>query len=422
MKIAVIGTGIAGLTSAYLLARRFDVTVFESSPVIGGHTATVDVDVESGRYAIDTGFIVYNERTYPNFIRLLRELGVANQATEMSFSVKDRNSGFEYSGRSLNALFAQRSNLLNPKMWRMLSDILRFNDEADADLREGRLDDGITLGQYLWRRNYGEYFVHRFLVPMGAAIWSSSVESMLDFPLLFFVRFFKNHGLLTVDQQPQWRVLCGGSRSYLAPLMEPLQQRIHVATPVRALQRDSEGVTVVTERFGAQRFDQVVVATHSDQALALLSDASAAERSILGAIPYRENDVVLHTDRSVLPQRRRAWASWNYQLATSRRENAVLTYNMNILQGIEAPETFCVTLNDNDHIDDSKVLQRLRYAHPVFTMAGIAAQERWGEINGAQRVWFCGAYWRNGFHEDGLVSALRVCSLLGVDWPAGALA
>jgi uncharacterized protein len=416
MKIAVIGTGIAGLTCAHLLARRHDVTVFESNPTIGGHTATVDVDIGERRYAIDTGFVVYNDRTYPNFARLMSALNVASQSTEMSFSVRDRDSGFEYSSGSLNAFFAQRTNFVNPKFWRMLSDIRRFNSEVDADLREGRLGDDITLGRYLWQSDYGEYFVHRFIVPMGAAIWSASIESILDFPLLFVVRFFKDHGLLGIDESPQWRVLRDGSRSYLAPLVESLQQRIHVSTPVNALQRDSEGVTVVTERFGAQHFDHAVMATHSDQALALLKCASVAECSILGAIPYRESDVVLHTDHSVLPGRRLAGASWNYQLATKRRDNAVLTYNMNILQGIEAPVTFCVTQNDNGHIDNGKVLRRLRYAHPVFTVPGMAAQRRWGEINGTSRVWFAGAYWHNGFHEDGVVSALRVCSALGVEW------
>jgi predicted NAD/FAD-binding protein len=416
VKIAVIGTGIAGLTSAYLLSRRHEVTVFEANAAIGGHTATVDVAVDNRRYAIDTGFIVYNDWTYPNFIRLLHELGVDSQPTEMSFSVNRPGSNFEYSGSNLNTLFAQRSNLLNPKFWRMVSDILRFNKEAEADLAAGRIDAAATLGDYLRRRGYGDYFIWRFLVPMGAAIWSASTQSILDFPLQFFLRFFKNHGLLSVDQRPQWRVLRGGSRSYLAPLSAPLQERIHVATPVRAIRRNPDSVVVISERFGEQRFEQVVIAAHSDQALALLNDASKAERTILGAIPYRDNDVVLHTDTTLLPRRRLAWASWNYHLAATQHENVALTYNMNILQSISAPVTFCVTLNNTSAIDSGKVLRRFRYAHPVFTLAGSAAQQRWSEINGVNRTWFCGAYWRNGFHEDGVVSAQRVCGGLGVMW------
>jgi predicted NAD/FAD-binding protein len=421
LKISVIGTGIAGLTSAYLLSRRHQVTVFEANPVIGGHTATVDVDVDNRRYAIDTGFIVYNDWTYPSFIRLLDELGVANQPTEMSFSVNRQRGDFEYSGNNLNTLFAQRRNLFNPQFWRMLSDILRFNKEAEADLLGGRIDPAATLGNYLRRRGYGDYFIWRYLVPMSAAIWSASTQSILDFPLQFFLRFLKNHGLLSIDQRPQWRVVRGGSRSYLAPLIAPLQDRIHVATPVRSIQRKSEGVVIDSERFGAQQFDQVVIATHSDQALTLLNDASAAERTILGAIPYRNNTVILHTDASVLPRRRRAWASWNYHLGGAQQghlqqDSAVLTYNMNILQSITAPETFCVTLNNDAAIDPEKILRRFNYAHPVFTLASADAQQRWSEINGVNRTWFCGAYWRNGFHEDGVVSATRVCAALGVVW------
>jgi predicted NAD/FAD-binding protein len=416
-KIAVIGTGIAGLTSAYLLSRRYQVTVFEANAAIGGHTATVDVDVDNRRYAIDTGFIVYNDWTYPNFIRLMDELGVASQPTEMSFSVKREKGDFEYSGSNLNTLFAQRSNVFNPSFLRMISDILRFNKEAEHDLATGRIDPAATLGNYLRQHGYGDYFIWRFLVPMGAAIWSASTPSMLDFPLQFFLRFFKNHGLLTVDQRPQWRVLRGGSRSYLAPLIAPLQQRIHISTPVRSIRRTPDGVFIGSERFGEQQFDAVVIATHSDQALTLLSDASNAERAILDAIPYRDNDVVLHTDASLLPRRRLAWASWNYHLSAAQPDHAVLTYNMNILQSITAPSTFCVTLNNTAAIDAAKILRRFRYAHPVFTLAGTAAQQRWQEINGVNRSWFCGAYWRNGFHEDGVVSALRVCAALGVPWP-----
>lgn len=418
MRIAVIGTGIAGLTAAYLLSRRHEVTAFEAAAQIGGHTATVDVDIDGARYAVDTGFIVYNDWTYPNFIRLLGELGVAGKNTDMGFSVRCERSGFEYSGSSLNTLFAQRRNLLNPRFWGMLRDILRFNREALAELDSGTIDADITLGDYLRARGYGDYFRERFLVPMGAAIWSSGTAAMLDFPLQFFLRFCKNHGLLSINDRPQWRVIEGGSRTYLGPLSAPLGERLHTATPVRRVLRNADGASVESERFGVQQFDAVVLATHSDQALALLgADASPAERAILGAIPYQENDVVLHTDATLLPQRRRAWASWNCHLGAAAQTQAVLTYNMNILQTLSAPVTFCVTLNASDRIDQSKILRRFRYAHPVFSRRGIEAQQRWSEINGVAHTWFCGAYWRNGFHEDGVVSAMRVCEQLGVPFP-----
>jgi predicted NAD/FAD-binding protein len=415
LKIAVIGTGISGLTAAHLLSRGHEVTVYEAGASVGGHTATVDVELQGRTYAVDTGFIVFNDWTYPNFIKLMDQLGVASRPTTMGFSVRDARDGFEYCGSDFNGLFAQRRNLVNPKFWRMLCDILRFNREAAADLAAGRADDQTTLGDYLDARGYGSYFIDRFLVPMGAAIWSASTRNMREFPLLFFLRFCENHGLLSVNKRPQWRVIDGGSRSYLGPICAPFAERIHVATPIRTVRRYADGVDIDSERLGTQRFDQVVIATHSDQALALLADATPAEREVLGAIPYQDNEVILHTDASLLPRSRRAWASWNYHLTADEHDCAVLTYNMNMLQGIDAPETFCVTLNNTAAIDPAKILRRFRYAHPVFSRAGIAAQQRWSEVNGVNRTWFCGAYWRNGFHEDGLVSALRVCEALG-EW------
>ena len=417
-RIAVIGSGIAGLTAAYHLSQQFDVTVFEANPTLGGHTATVDVELDQRTYAIDTGFIVFNDWTYPNFIALMAELGVATQPTDMGFSVKCPRTGFEYAGSSLRSLFAQRRNLLNPKFWRMLSDIVSFNRESIADVDSGTLDPALTLGAYLKQRGYGDYFCERYLVPMGAAIWSASTRAMLEFPLQFFVQFFRNHGLLSINDRPQWRVLTGGSRSYIEPLTARYRDTIHTATPVLGIRRFADGVDVFTKRLGALRFDQVVIAAHSDQALAMLEDASVAEREILGAIPYQNNEVILHTDHRVLPQRRSAWASWNYQLSDHDAQPAVLTYDMNILQGMDvqslnSQHTFCVTLNRSDNIDPKKILRRFNYAHPVFTASGLVAQRRWSEINGVNRTWFCGAYWRNGFHEDGVVSGLRVAHELG---------
>jgi predicted NAD/FAD-binding protein len=413
MKIAIIGTGISGLTCAYLLNRRHDITVFEASENIGGHTATVDIQMPDGeQQAIDTGFIVYNEWTYPNFIKLLTQLGISGQKTEMSFSVHDERSGLEYGGNNLNSLFAQRLNLFRPSFLKMVRDILRFNREAITDLDTDRLSSGITLENYLAKNRYSKAFITHYLVPMGAAIWSASTKVMMEFPLLFFVRFLKNHGLLSISERPQWFVIPGGSREYLAPLTKDFSDRIHTSTPVTGITRQNEGVTLTTAR-GNEHFDAVIIASHSDQALAMLQDASTAERDILSAIPYQANDVVLHTDKSLLPEQKRAWSSWNYHLTADEQSHAVLTYNMNILQGLHSAHTFCVTLNHTTAIAPEKILRKFSYSHPVFTLAGVAAQQRWHEINGVNHTWFCGAYWRNGFHEDGVASALRVCEAFG---------
>ena len=412
MKIAIIGSGIAGLTSAYLLNRRHDITVFEASDWIGGHTHTVDVEVKGQRYAVDTGFIVFNDWTYPNFIRLLSQLGVGFKDTEMSFSVSDPLSGVEYNGHNLNTLFAQRSNLVSPKFIGMVRDILRFNREALQDLNNQRIGADMTLGDYLKTNGYSERFIQHYIVPMGAAIWSMSLNDMLGFPLQFFVRFFKNHGLLSVSDRPQWCVIEGGSSSYVAPLTESFKQHIRLNCAVNRVERDGDGVTVHSAA-GSERFDKVVFACHSDQALALLAAPTQTEQAILGALPYADNDVVLHTDTRLLPKRPLAWASWNYRLGGPVDQPAAVTYDMNILQGIQSDTTFCVSLNQTAAIDPSKILARYTYAHPQYSLAGMAAQARWEELLGANHSYFCGAYWANGFHEDGVVSALRVAREFG---------
>ena len=412
MKIAIIGSGIAGLTSAYLLNRNHAITVFEASDWIGGHTHTVDVQVDAQSYAVDTGFIVFNDWTYPNFIRLLSQLGVGFKATEMSFSVSDPISGVEYNGHNLNSLFAQRRNLLSPKFWGMVRDILRFNREALNDLNQQRIASDMTLGDYLKANGYSERFIQHYIVPMGAAIWSMSLNDMLGFPLQFFVRFFKNHGLLSVSDRPQWCVIEGGSSSYVAPLTESFKQHIRLNCAVTRVERDGDGVTVHSAA-GSERFDKVVFACHSDQALALLAAPTPTEQAILGALPYADNDVVLHTDTRLLPKRPLAWASWNYRLGGPVDQPAAVTYDMNILQGIQSDTTFCVSLNQTAAIDPSKILARYTYAHPQYSLAGMAAQARWEELLGANHSYFCGAYWANGFHEDGVVSALRVAREFG---------
>ena len=412
MRIAIVGSGIAGLVSAYLLSRRHEVTVFEAGDWIGGHTHTVDVEIDQQRHAIDTGFIVFNDWTYPTFIRLLEQLGVESQPTEMSFSVCDPRSGLEYNGNNLNTLFAQRSNLLSPGFLRMLMDILRFNREAIADLEAGGLHGQMTLGDYLQQQRYSQRFIDHYIVPMGSAIWSMSLKEMLNFPLAFFIRFFHNHGLLSVNDRPQWRVIKGGSRSYIPALSKPFADNIRLDCPVQRIRRDETGVTVLS-RQGEERFDRIVLACHSDQALKLLEQPSPEEQAILGDIRYADNDVVLHTDTRLLPSRRLAWASWNYRLGGDPEQPAALTYNMNILQGLDASRTFCVSLNQTDQIDPAQILGRFTYAHPQFSVAASAAQQQWQTLLGKQHTFFCGAWWANGFHEDGVVSALRVASHFG---------
>ncbi|MVW75056.1 NAD(P)/FAD-dependent oxidoreductase [Pseudomonas xionganensis] len=412
MRIAIIGSGIAGLTCAYLLNRKHAITVFEAGDWIGGHTHTVDVEVGGQHYAVDTGFIVFNDWTYPNFIRLLGQLGVGFKDTEMSFSVSDPLSGVEYNGHNLNTLFAQRRNLFSAKFIGMVRDILRFNREALNDLNQQRIASNMTLGDYLKANAYSERFIQHYIVPMGAAIWSMSLNDMLGFPLQFFVRFFKNHGLLSVSDRPQWCVVEGGSSSYVAPLTESFRERIRLNCPVTRVERDADGVTVHSSA-GSERFDKVIFACHSDQALALLAQPTGTEQDILGALPYADNDVVLHTDTRLLPNRKLAWASWNYRLGGPADQPAAVTYNMNILQGIQSDTTFCVSLNQTAAIDPSKILARYTYAHPQYSLAGMAAQARWEELLGANHSYFCGAYWANGFHEDGVVSALRVAREFG---------
>ena len=417
MRIAIIGTGISGLSAAWALHRDHALTLFEAGDYIGGHTHTVDVEVQGRPYAVDTGFIVFNDWTYPQFIELLDQLQVASRPTQMSFSVRCERSGLEYNGETLNTLFAQRRNLFRPAFYRMIRDILRFNREAPALLEQ---EQDPSLDAYLRAGRYSREFIDHYILPMAAAIWSAEPALMGQMPARFFVRFFKNHGLLSVKDRPQWRVISGGSRSYVEALVAPFREHIRLNCPVKWLRRQPGQVEIKPRGGAVEYFDQVIIATHSDQALRLLADPSAQEREILGALPYQENDVVLHTDTRLLPRRRLAWAAWNYQLPAQPRDRVAVTYNMNILQGLEAPETFCVTLNRGDAIDPARILYRTTYHHPVFTIAGVQAQARRAEISGVNRTWYCGAYWRNGFHEDGVDSGLAVARELSADWQVAA--
>ena len=417
-RVAVIGSGISGLTCAWLLREKYDISLYEANDYAGGHTQTTDVELDGKTWPVNTGFIVFNDWTYPNFIRLMELLGVASEDSDMSFSVKCENTGLEYNGHTLNTLFAQRRNLLKPSFWGMIRDILKFNKATREELDADTLDRTETLGQYLNRHGYGKAFRDHYIIPMGAAVWSASEEMMMQFPVYFFLRFFNNHGMLSVDERPQWRVISGGSRSYVERILKDLpQDQIYLSTPVTEVTRSAEHVSITSTR-GTDQYDEVIFACHSDQALRMLGDATDGEKDILGAIPYKMNDVVLHTDEKILPKRRLAWAAWNYHLGSGDQDSVAVTYYMNRLQNFdEAPVDFCVTLNNTAAIRKEKIIRQFRYAHPVFTLEGMAAQQRHADISGHRHTHFCGAYWFNGFHEDGVRSALRVTETLGVKLP-----
>jgi predicted NAD/FAD-binding protein len=403
LRIAIIGTGIAGNTVAYKLRDHHDITVYEAADYIGGHTNTISVEEGGQELAVDTGFIVFNDRTYPNFTKLLEEIRQPWQDSEMSFSVHAAGERIEYNGSSINGLFAQRRNIFRPSFHTMVRDILRFNRDALLDISRAR--DNLTLGEYLAERGYSRQFSDDYLVPMAAAIWSAEPMAVLQMPAGFLVRFFKNHGLLQLENRPQWRVIEGGSREYVKRLVDGHRDKIRLSAAVRSVRRAADGVHVATDAAGWERYDTVFVACHSDQALAMLSDPTPVEGDVLGAIRYQDNEAVLHTDISVLPKRRRAWAAWNYFVPQNLRNHVSVTYNMNILQGLRTRQTYLVTLNDDSRIADDKIIRRIQYQHPMYTRAAIAAQARHAEINSG-RTFYCGAYWRNGFHEDGVVSAL----------------
>ena len=411
-RIAIIGSGISGLTCAYLLSREHDITVFEANDYIGGHTHTVPVETTSGSYEIDTGFIVCNDRNYPNFLSFMAQLGVSLQETEMSFSVRNDAENLEYNGHNLNTLFAQRINLIRPKFIRLVSDILKFNKASKLAIASSDVVD-VTLDEFLQAQGLGRGLRESYLLPMVAAIWSCSVAQAGQFPLSFFLRFFLNHGLLDVKNRPQWYVLKGGSRSYIKPMTARFGDRIRLNAPVHSVTRNDDSITI-TSAIGAEHFDEVILACHSDEALTLLQDASNLEQDILGTMGYQENSVILHTDDSFMPSRKLAWASWNFLAGEGGDQDLPLvTYCMNILQGLNSPEPFLVSLNARHKINPEKTLREFTYAHPIYSAASSVAQGRRTEICGHNRTHFCGAYWYNGFHEDGVRSALDVAERFG---------
>ena len=411
MKLAIVGAGISGLVAAHHLHRQHEITLFEANRYVGGHTNTVRVDLEDETHWVDTGFIVMNDRNYPHFKPLLEELGVATQPSRMSFSVSDDGGRFEYAGTP-RGLFAQRSHLASPRFLRMIGDLVRFNREARS-LLELAPDSGPSLRSFLNDGRYSRWFIDRLIVPQAAAVWSADPGQMWSFPASFLAHFFYNHGMLGLRDRPRWRTVTGGSRRYVEEITRPFADRIRTSAPVQAVTRCSDGVQVKAHGCEGERFDEVIIAAHSDQALAMLTDPSDSERELLGAVAYQPNEAVLHTDERLLPGRRAAWASWNFHLTPQPPVCTQLTYWMNNLQSLRSDTTFLVTLNRTEAIDPGKIIRTIPYAHPVFTPEGVAAQTRHREISGVNRTHYCGAYWRWGFHEDGVVSALKALERVG---------
>lgn len=412
-RIAVVGSGISGLGAAWLLSRRYEVTLFEASDYLGGHTHTHDIQWEGERYAVDSGFIVFNPQHYPLLTRMFAELNVAVQPTTMSFSVHHAGSGLEYNAGSLNGLFCQRRNLLSPRFWGMLADLWRFYRQAPAVLHgQERFS---TLGAYLRRHRYSDAFRDQHLVPMASALWSSPSQTILEFPMGQLIGFMANHHMLQLSGRPQWQVVRGGSNSYVRALRQRWQVIERLSTPILAIRRTPKGVVLKTSRC-EEDFDHVVLACHADDALALLSDATPTEQRVLGGLTYQDNDAVLHTDASVLPRDRRAWAAWNAHVPADPDAPCTVSYWMNALQSISSPQPFIVSLNRDHAIDPGKVLRRMRYRHPVQNAAALTAQTCKSEIQGVQNTWFAGAAWGFGFHEDGLRSGVDVAHGLGVQW------
>ncbi len=417
MRVAVIGSGISGLVSAWLLSREHEVVLFEAADYLGGHTHTHAIEAQGRQLAIDTGFIVHNPAHYPLLTRFFAELGVASQPTTMSFSVQNAASGLEYNATSLDALFCQRRNLLSPRFLGMLRDLVHFYRSAPKLLATE--DDEQTLGDYLKAHKLGAAFRDEHLVPMASALWSSPPAQILAFPARYLVQFMANHCMLQITGRPDWRVVCGGSRRYVEALRAQWQVQVRLNAPVLRVRRDVESVEIETAA-GRESFDNAILACHADDALALLIDADERERDILGAISYQTNDTVLHTDTTLLPRERKAWAAWNAHIPRESGEACTVSYCMNLLQGVDAPETYVVTLNRTQYIEPSRILRRMNYRHPVYTRASVAAQKRRAEIQGRRHTWFAGAYWGWGFHEDGIRSGVDVARAFGMRWPASA--
>lgn len=416
MKIAIIGSGISGLTCASLLKEQHDIELYEAEARLGGHTHTYEVVTDEGSWSVDTGFIVFNDHTYPNFERLLQKFNIEWQNTEMSFSVKNADASFEYNGHNLNTLFSQRRNIVSPRFYGFIREILRFNRLAKAH-KDRSFNSEQTLGDFVSREGFSDFFATHYLMPMVAAIWSCSLDDARQFPLSFFLNFFYNHGLLNIKDRPQWRVISGGSSRYIPALVQGIEDRCHLSTPVQQVTRHDKVVSV-SSPLGERHYDQVIFACHSNQALRLLGDATAMESRVLGAMKYQSNDVVLHQDSDIMPRHKRSWASWNFKLsdaANADQAPAKVTYYMNRLQGLDTAPDFFVSLNCTEQINPQRIIQTFQYDHPVMDEDMIRSQAMHHLISGVKNTHFCGAYWFNGFHEDGVNSALRVCAELGTE-------
>ncbi len=418
MRIAIVGTGVSAMTAAYLLHSQHELTVFDKADYVGGHTNTLDIELAGKSFAVDTGFIVFNDWTYPNFIKLLGQLDVPSRASTMSFSVACDQSGLEYNGGSITGLFAQKRNLVSPQFLGMLRDIIKFNKLAKRFAEQG--DEQMMMQDFAKQHGLGQMFYDKYLIPIAASIWSADPRKVSQFPMRFMAQFFRNHGMLNVWDRPQWRTVVGGSRSYMTALTKPFADRIRLSEAVTAVRRFDGHVEIDTERQAGQRFDHVIMGCHSDQALAILGEgATDNERAALSSIPYQPNLAILHTDEAALPSRRACWAAWNYRVPDDNGKPVILTYNMNILQGLDTKQTINVTLNDEANIAEDKVIAKVPYEHPVFVPQRKQAHDLFDKINHVNRTSFCGAYWRFGFHEDGVVSALRAVEPFGVTlWQA----
>ncbi len=412
LKIAVIGSGISGLTSAFLLSKKYEVSLYEKNNYVGGHTHTHEIYENDKKINVDSGFIVYNENTYPNFMKLLNILKIESQHTKMGFSVKSDYEDFEYAGNSVNSIFAQKSNILRPNFLKMIYQILRFNKVSKNEFNN--IDENVTLNDFLIKFSFSEKFINHYIIPMGAAIWSTSPQKMLNIPAKFFIRFFNNHGLLEVTNRPQWWVIKNGSFQYVKKIIKPFEKNIFLNCKVNSIIRKNNQVKIKFDK-GEKIFDHVIIATHSDQALNLLSDPTDNENKILGAIKYQKNIALIHTDQSILPRRKIAWSSWNYLLNESQDDFVTLTYNMNILQTLKSKKVYCVTINNTTSIDDRKIIKKIKYHHPLFDILSVKAQQQKNKICGQNNTYFCGAYWGYGFHEDGVNSALDVCKKFGIE-------